>query len=314
MGKAFERLSGSRGFAEVGFVVAWSSGFVGAELGTRVAGTSTLMAWRFALAACLLFAAVALLRRDRPTFGELVFQGLVGFLAQGVYLAGVIWAVELGVAAGTAALVAALQPMLASALAGPALGERVSGRQWWGLVVGLAGVVLVVGGDARLGGVAPAWAYALPFLGMAGLVAATLLQKGADTRRDAGAWREMPLDVALAIQCAVSAVLFGAVAFVGGDLAPVGGAAFWGAVLWFVVLSTFGGYGFYWLALRRGGVARVSALIYLTPPTTMVWAWLMFGDAIGSLAVLGLGICLCGVLLAGREPQQTETTPLPARD
>jgi hypothetical protein len=47
-------ISKSRGFAEVGFVVMWSSGFIGARLGTPEAGTPTLMAWRFLLAAGLL--------------------------------------------------------------------------------------------------------------------------------------------------------------------------------------------------------------------------------------------------------------------
>jgi len=67
-----------------------------------------------------------------------------------------------------------------------------------------------------------------------------------------------------------------------------------------VVFSTFGGYGFYWLNLKLSGVARVSSLVYLTPPTTMVWAYLMFGEGIGPLAVVGLVICFGGVLLASR--------------
>ena len=304
----------SRGFAEVGFVVMWSSGFIGARLGTPEASTPTLMAWRFLLAAGLLLVGVFLLQRRLPGLREIAVQSVVGLLAQGVYLTGVVGAVEFGVTAGTSALVAALQPLLAAALAGPVLGERVSRQQWAGLAVGLVGVTLVVGGDAGVGGDVPLWAYAMPFVGMAGLVAATLverkenlqkstLQASANANPKAGseeADAETPLDVALAIQCAASALLFAALAPFWGGLEPAGGLHFWAAVAWFVVFATFGGYGFYWLNLKLSGVARVSSLIYLTPPTTMVWAYLMFGERIGPLAFVGLLICFGGVLLANR--------------
>jgi drug/metabolite transporter (DMT)-like permease len=283
-----------RHLTEAGFVVMWSSGFIGASLGTPEAGTPTLMVWRFLLAAGLLLVGILLLRRRWPGLREIAVQGVVGLLAQGVYLTGVVGAVEFGVTAGTTALIAALQPLLAAALAGPVLGERVDRRQWAGLAVGLVGVALVVGGDVRVAE-APLWAYAMPFAGMAGLVAATLVERREYLR---GSGLETPMDVVLGIQCTASALLFAALAPFWGGLQPAGGLLFWGAVAWFVVFSTFGGYGFYWLNLKLSSVARVSSLIYLTPPTTMVWAYLMFGECVGLLAVVGLVICFGGVLLA----------------
>lgn len=283
-----------RHLTEAGFVVMWSSGFIGASLGTPEAGTPTLMVWRFLLAAGLLLVGILLLRRRWPGLREIAVQGVVGLLAQGVYLTGVVGAVEFGVTAGTTALIAALQPLLAAALAGPVLGERVDRRQWAGLAVGLVGVALVVGGDVRVAE-APLWAYAMPFAGMAGLVAATLVERREYLR---GSGLETPMDVVLGIQCTASALLFAALAPFWGGLQPAGGLLFWGAVAWFVLFSTFGGYGFYWLNLKLSSVARVSSLIYLTPPTTMVWAYLMFGERVGLLAVVGLVICSGGVLLA----------------
>jgi drug/metabolite transporter (DMT)-like permease len=288
------RIGGRRHLAEAGFAVMWSSGFIGASLGTPEAGTPTLMVWRFLLAAGLLLVGVLLLRRRWPGLREIAVQGVVGLLAQGVYLTGVVGAVEFGVTAGTTALIAALQPLMAAALAGPVLGEYVGRQQWAGLAVGLVGVALVVGGDVRVAE-APLWAYAMPFAGMAGLVAATLVERKENLR---GSGLELPMDVVLAIQCAASALLFAVMALFWGGLEPAGGSLFWGAVAWFVVFSTFGGYGFYWLNLKLSSVARVSSLIYLTPPTTMVWAYLMFGERIGLLAVMGLVICFGGVLLA----------------
>jgi drug/metabolite transporter (DMT)-like permease len=54
------------------------------------------------------------------------------------------------------------------------------------------------------------------------------------------------------------------------------------------------------LNLKLSSVARVSSLIYFTPPTTMVWAYLMFGESVGLLAISGLAVCFGGVLLASR--------------
>jgi drug/metabolite transporter (DMT)-like permease len=144
------RIGGRRHLAEAGFVVMWSSGFIGASLGTPGAATPTLMVWRFLLATGLLLVGILLLRRRWPGLREIAVQGVVGLLAQGVYLTGVVGAVEFGVAAGTTALIAALQPLMAAALAGPVLGEYVGRRQWAGLAVGLVGVALVVGGDVRV--------------------------------------------------------------------------------------------------------------------------------------------------------------------
>lgn len=125
----------SRVLAEAGFVVMWSSGFIGARLGTPEASTPTLMTWRFLLAAGVLLVLVSVLRRPLPPPREVALQGVLGLLAQGVYLGGVVGAVEFGVTAGISALVASLQPILAAALAGPILGERVVRRQWVGLAV-----------------------------------------------------------------------------------------------------------------------------------------------------------------------------------
>ncbi len=291
-------IGGRRHLAEAGFVVMWSSGFIGASLGTPEAATPTLMVWRFLFATGLLLVGILLLRRRWPGLREIAVQGVVGLLAQGVYLTGVVGAVEFGVTAGTTALIAALQPLMAAALAGPVLGEYVGRRQWAGLAVGLVGVALVVGGDVRVAE-APLWAYAMPFAGMAGLVAATLVERKEYLRKSGRETSGVaPMDVVLGIQCAASALLFAALAPFWGGLEPAGGLLFWGAVAWFVVFSTFGGYGFYWLNLKLSSVARVSSLIYLTPPTTMVWAYLMFGERVGLLAVVGLVICFGGVLLA----------------
>ncbi|OXM73164.1 MULTISPECIES: DMT family transporter [Amycolatopsis] len=294
--------------AGTGFVLFWSSGFVGATLGAHSGGAVALLAWRF-LAAGLLLGAWWIIRRRSMRPRDAAIQAGLGVLSQGAYLYGVYAAADLGVAAGTSALIAALQPIVAVVLSQFVLGERAGALRWAGLVVGLAGVALVVSDDLSGRPGTPPLAYALPFLSMLALVAATLIE-----RKTASA---VPLWDGLVVQCVTSAVLFTGIAALTGDLTPPADPDFWVAVGWVVVFSTFGGYGCYWLVLRRSSVTTVSSLLYLTPPTTMVLAWLMFGDSITLRGLLGLVVCLGAVavvlrprkLSVGREMMSACSSP-----
>lgn len=276
----------------VAFVVLWSSGFVGAELGTSYAAADTLLGWRYAIAALVLWVVVALRRVPVPP-GAPGRQVLLGLLSQVLYLGGAVTAVGLGVPAGTVALIAALQPLVVAIAAAPVLGERTTVRQRVGLLVGLAGVALVVAGDIGPG-TAPWWAFLLPVGGMLALSAGAITERRLRPP-------ESPL-LSLAFQATTAAVAFLAAAALTGRLAPPADPGFCVAVAWTVVLSSFGGYGTYLLVLRRSGPMRVSTLLYLTPPTTMVWTYAMFGDVPGLLAAPGIALTAVGVWLALRAP------------
>jgi drug/metabolite transporter (DMT)-like permease len=174
------RLGGA--FLAAAFVLVWSSGFVAATLGARTASGLTVLMWRFVIAAPLLLglsqrrAGRMVSRREAP------LQLSIGLLSQGVYLAGNVLAVRLGVPAGTAALICAVQPILTAAFAGPILGEAVTWRQWCGLLIATGGVGLVLAGDLSTSHHVPLWAYGLPVAAIAGLVGATLLQAAAPGR------------------------------------------------------------------------------------------------------------------------------------
>lgn len=268
-------------------MVFWSSGFIGAELGTRHAAADTLLAWRYVVAAALLVL-LAAARGARYAPRDLLRHGTLGVLCQCLFLGGVVTGVGLGVPAGSAALVAATQPLLVAAVSGPLLGEPTTARQRCGMVLGLGGVALVVATDVAAT-TAPGWAYLLPLAGMLGLTAGTLLER---RWRPAGS----ALD-SLTLQTVAAAGVFVAVAGATGRLAAPTEPGFWWAVAWVVVLSSFGGYGAYLVVLRRAGAVRASTLLQLTPPTTGLWALAMFGDVPGPLALPGAVACAVGVLL-----------------
>lgn len=276
-------------FAAVGFVIMWSSGFIGARLGTDQSGTLNVLMWRFLFASAILIAWWLLVRRVRLGWKDIGIQAVIGLLAQGLYLYGVFRSVEEGVSAGTSCLITALQPIAAAILASIVLNERSTGKQWFGLILGLGGVCLVVAGDMAHAGGASLVAYGLSFLAMAGLVAATLLERKLSP--------ELGLADAMPIQCTATGVVFTAMAIGSGQASVPQSGDFWFAIAWVVLLSTIGGYGFYWFNLKLGSVTRVSSLIYLTPPVTMVWAYAMFGDVIGLYGFAGLVVCFVAVAM-----------------
>lgn len=271
---------------DIGLVLAWSSGFVGARLASETTAVYLVLFWRFLIVSVLLAPCAWQAWRRGLSRRSIGLQALLGTLAMFGYLAPGVGAIALGVPAGTSALISALQPLATAALAGPTLGELVQRRQWVGLAVSFAGVLLAVGGAV---GAAPLWAFGLPLLSTASLVAATLLAKALpDTT---------PLLPTLAIQSIVTTILFAPLAAWEGGLAPMADLGFVMAVLWFVLFSTIGGYGLYWLCLRWSSATRVGSLIYLTPPVTMGWAWAMFGDPLTPAALVGAILCLVGVAL-----------------
>lgn len=273
--------------AAIGFVVMWSSGFIGARLGTDEASSMTVLMWRFLVAALVLSIWWFWFRRKKLSIKSVISQTLIGLFAQGGYLYCVFLSVEHGVSAGTSNLITTLQPIVAAALAGPILKESTTIKQWVGLLVGIIGVLFVVYEDLGTGTQVPLWAYTLSFLAMISLVGATLYEKCLKISLD--------LSDALPIQTAVSALLFTIIGFTTDNATPPATLEFWLAIAWVAGLSTIGGYGFYWLNLQLGSVTRVSSLLYLTPPVTMIWGFLMFGDKIGFLTIAGMIICLVGV-------------------
>jgi drug/metabolite transporter (DMT)-like permease len=277
-------------------VVLWSSGFIGAELGTRQAPASTLLAWRYLVAAGILIA-LCVWRHERVSRAGIRRQIVLGLLCQATYLGLIVSGVGLGVPSGTAALIAALQPLVVISLAALVLSERAQVAQLLGLALGLAGVVLVVSGDLTAGD-APWWAYALPFTGMLSLAGGTVLQQR---------WQpQESVLVSMAVQSAAAGVAFWLLALTEGTAGAPTPPAFWVAIAWVVLLSSFGGYGTYLYVSRTQGATRASTLLYLTPPTTMLWAALMFGDRVPPAGLAGLALSAIGVAVALRS---TATRP-----
>jgi drug/metabolite transporter (DMT)-like permease len=276
---------------EAALVVSWSAGFVGIRFALDHAPIFLILLWR-SLVSGLILLPFALAIGPRLRWKDVGPHILFGALAMSGYLAGFALAISHGVPTGLVALIADMLPLAVAFLSWPILGQSLTGRQWLGSFIGLAGVLIASGWSLDMGNV-PLWAYGLPVLGTLSLALATLLQK----RSPAGA---MPVHQSLCIQCLSASAIFALFAYHEGSLLPVPDTGFIAGILWLVFVATFGAWSLYYLALRKSTPARVTAILYLSPPVTMIWAWLMFAEPLSWAMAAGLVVSLLGILIVAR--------------
>ena len=277
--------------APVLFVLLWSTGFIGARYGLPYIEPLTFLAVRMAFVV-LIMAAIAIIGRARvPNAREVQHALVAGSLVHGLYLGGVFIAISQGVPAGISALIPGLQPILTSTLANRFMGERVTGIQWFGLVLGLLGVMLVMH-DRQIILAGSLLGWIASFLSLIGITLGTLYQK-----RYCGAidWRTGNL-----VQYIGAAVLFalGAFAFETREIHWSGELIF--ALAWLVLVLSVAGVGLmYWL-IRRSAATGFASLFYLVPAVTALFAFLLFGERLDAVSIFGMAICAGGVLLVNR--------------
>ena len=277
------------------FVLIWSTGFIVAKFGLPYADPLTFLLLRFTGVLVVLLPLVWVMRAPWPV-GRMHHIAVAGVLVQAGYLAGVWCAIKLGMPAGLSALIVGLQPIL-TAFAAPLVGERVRGRQWVGLLFGLCGVALVVANKISVAGLS--WqSIALTVFALLSITAGTLYQKRYCSSFD--------LRTGTIIQFAASivVVLPFAVAFENLD-AGLGNVQwtpnFIGALLWSILALSIGAIFLLFALIRKSAATQVTSLLYLTPPTTAVMAWLMFGEAFSIVGMLGMVLAVIGVALVVRK-------------
>jgi drug/metabolite transporter (DMT)-like permease len=184
-----------------------------------------------------------------------------------------------------------MQPVLTAIAAGPLLGERLAPRQWLGVALGFAGVLLLVAGQWG-GGAGNPVGYAWGGLALAGITAGTLYQK-----KFCGT---IPMLSGGVVQYATAGVATGALALATETTVVQWTPQFLFALGWLVLVLSLGAIGLLYTMIRHGEAARVSSLFFLTPPVTAVMAYLLFDERLPLVALAGLGLSAAGVALVSR--------------
>jgi drug/metabolite transporter (DMT)-like permease len=272
------------------FVVIWASGFVVAKYAAPYAEPLSFLVVRYAGVIVLMLALAVAAAAPWPRGRAVLHIAVAGIGIQAGYLGGVWAAVAAGMPAGVAALVVNLQPVLTAVFAG-LLGERLGRRQVAGLLLGFAGVALVVSNRLTTEGLSPL-TLGLTIMALLAITMGTLYQKRFCPQFDLRTGQVVQFVAAILVTLPF-ALVFESFRF---DWTP----ELAGALAWSVLVLTGGGISLLFLMLRRGAAAQVTSYFYLVPGITALMAFAMFGETLGPVAVGGMVVTVLGVALATR--------------
>lgn len=278
------------------FVLIWSTGFIVARYGMPHAPPFTFLLVRYLLSIACFLPWILWARlpwpQDRRQWWHLAVTGI---LMHAGYLGGVWAAVKAGMGSGLSSLIVGFQPVLTALWLSYSLRGSdqpgVSRRQWLGLSLGFAGLLMVVWrkliGGSPLDHVTP-WNLALALGALLSITVGTLYQKRF----------VQPCDVRSAntVQLVAAAAVTAPLAWLEPE-AMRWNAELAGAMAWSVLGLTLGGSSLLYVLIQRGAAASVTSLMYLVPPTTAILAWLLFGEAITVATLLGTALTAIGVSL-----------------
>ncbi len=281
------------------FVLIWSTGFIVARYGMPYAPPFTFLLWRYFFSILCFLPWIVLARVAWPKDSrQALHLAVTGMLMHAGYLGGVWAAVKAGMGSGLSSLIVGIQPVLTAiwlSTVGAGEGQhRVSRRQWLGLWLGFAGLVMVVSRKFTQGTpldhVTPenmGWAV----MALLAITSGTLYQKRF----------VQPCDVRTAntVQLMAAAVVTLPLALLEPEVMQWNGQLM-GAMAWSVLGLTLGGSSLLYLLIQRGAAATVASLMYLVPPTTALIAWVLFDEQITAITLLGTAITAVGVSLVVR--------------
>ena len=288
MSKDFENLAARA--APAIFVVLWSTGFIATKYALNNAEPLTYLAIRMVVVVAIMAVIVAVARPQWPDRLGMAHSVVSGILVHGFYLGGTAVAIAHSIPAGLSALIPGLQPILTSTLANRWLGERVTPLQWTGLLLGLAGVVLILH-DRPMSGDA-GWGWLASGVSLVSITSGTLYQRRYCGKID---WRAGNL-----VQYVAVMIFFAAAAGLFENNVVHWTGEFVLSVAWLAMVLSIGSIGLlYWL-IRRSVATSVASLFYLVPAVTAVMAYALFGERLDAVAIWGMIACAAAVFLVNR--------------
>jgi drug/metabolite transporter (DMT)-like permease len=272
------------------FVVLWSTGFIATKYVVHNADPLTYLAIRMASVVALMAVIAAIARPQWPDRVGIAHSVVAGILVHGFYLGGTAIAIAHSIPAGLSALIPGLQPILTSTIANRWLGDRVTPLQWAGLLLGVAGVVLILHNRPMSG--EAGWGWLASGVSLVSITLGTLYQRRYCGKID---WRAGNL-----IQYIGVTIFFTAAAWLFEDNVVHWTTEFVLALAWLVVVLSIGSIGLlYWL-IRRSAATSVASLFYLVPAVTAVMAYVLFGERLDGIAIVGMIACAGAVFVVNR--------------
>ena len=274
------------------FVLLWSSAFITTKPIIDNSDPFSALAFRFLFVA-IGFYLFCLFTKQRILVNKknLIESFLSGVLFHGFYLGGVFFSISKGMPTGIAALIVTLQPILTNALSGPILNEKVTSKQWLGVLLGFIGAALVLGLD--IGSEIPVAGLIATIVALIAITSSTIWQKKLSNN--------LPLSVSNMYQ-AIGGFTFHLLViifFVGPYINF--SQTFIIAMGHQVFLVSFGAFTILMYLIKNNSASKTVSIFFLIPATSAFMAWLFLNESLTNLDLVGFLITTIGVYIATRD-------------
>ena len=274
------------------FIILWSSAFITTKPIVDNSDPFSALAFRFFIVA-LGFYIFSLHSKQSIIINKknLIESVSSGILFHGLYLGGVFYSISIGMPTGIAALIVTLQPILTNILSGPILNEKVTIKQWIGILLGFTGASLVLGLD--IGSDIPLLGLVATVIALLSITASTIWQKKLS--------KNLPLSVSNFYQALggclfhVLIIIFFAEPYIDFN------KTFLLAMSHQIFLVSFGAFTILMLLIEQNSASKTVSIFFLIPATSAFMAWFFLNESLTHLDLFGFSITTIGVYIATRD-------------
>ena len=274
------------------FILLWSSAFITTKPIIDNSDPFAALAFRFALVAVGFFI-FSLYSKEKILINRKSFleSFLSGVLFHGFYLGGVFYSISIGMPTGIAALIVTLQPVLTNALSGPILNEKVSTKQWVGVLLGFVGAAIVLGFD--IGSKIPTAGLVATIIALLAITFSTLWQKKLSNN--------LPLPVSNMNQALGGCMFHLLIIILFADPYIDFSQTFIIAMSHQILLVSFGAFTILMYLIKNNSASKTVSIFFLIPATSAFMAWLFLDENLTNLDLVGFLITSIGVYIATRD-------------
>ena len=273
------------------FILLWSSAFITTKPIIDNSDPFSALAFRFIIVAFGFFL-FSIYSKQKIIIQKknLIESFFSGVLFHGFYLGGVFFSISKGMPTGIAALIVTLQPILTNALSGPILNEKVTIKQWIGVLIGFVGAAIVLGFD--VGSDIPMIGLVATIISLIAITASTIWQKKLSNN--------LPLSVSNMYQAIggftfhLIVIIFFAKPYI--DFTQTFVIAMGHQIL----LVSFGAFTILMYLIKNNSASKTVSIFFLIPATSAFMAWLFLNENLTNLDLLGFLITTIGVYIATR--------------
>ena len=274
------------------FIILWSSAFITTKPIVDYSDPFSALAFRFLIVAFGFFL-FSIIKKQTilVTRKNLINSILSGILFHGFYLGGVFFSISKGLPTGIAALIVTLNPVLTNALAGPLLNEKITWKQWVGVLLGFLGAIIVLGFD--IGSELPIVGIIAVLISLIAVTTATLWQKKISNT--------LSLPVSNMYQ-AIGGFIFHLLIVLFFTKPYIDfSTTFIIAMSHQILLVSFGAFTILMYLIKHNSASKTVSLFFLIPATSAIIAYIFLNETLTFYDILGFGIASIGVFIATRE-------------